>query len=76
MKPNPLPLLRALSRAVKADRNLPCNWHGPLIDLVDLLLSDPDPAVSIQAARVVIEMVAANRRLIHEETNKVRTPTT
>jgi hypothetical protein len=59
-------LLRALSRAVKADRSIPCNWHSPLIDLVDLFLFDPDPAVSLQAARVVIEMVAANQRLVRE----------
>jgi len=68
MKPNPLPLLRALSRAVKTDRNVPHNWRSPLIDLVDLLLCDPDPAVSVQAARVLIEMAAANLRLIREET--------
>jgi hypothetical protein len=68
MKPNPLPLLRALARAVKTDRQLPRNWHNPLLDLVELLLSDRDPAVSLQTVRVVIEMVAANRRLNREQT--------
>jgi hypothetical protein len=64
MNPDPLPLLRALARAVKEDRNVPFRWHGPLVDLVDLFLSATDPAVSLQAARAVIEMVASNQRLI------------
>jgi len=63
MKPNPLPLLRAISRAVRTDRPGLDPWRTQLVDLVVFLAADGDPAVSLRAVRVLIEMEAANRRL-------------
>lgn len=62
MKPDPAKLLGPLLRAVKADQPTPAAWREPLVKLVALLLSDRDACTSVQAARVLIEMEAANLR--------------
>lgn len=72
MKPDPAKLLGPLLRAVKADKPIPDQWREPLVKLVALLLSDRDAYTSVRAARVLIEMEAANLRLDRESG---RTPT-
>ena len=62
MRPNCAKLLGPLLRAVRGDKPVPADWREPLVDLVMLLMVDAHPLTSIRAARVIVDMHAANVR--------------
>ena len=62
MKTDAVRLLGPLRRAVRADKPIPATWREPLVELLELMLSDRDRYTAARAARVIVEMVAADKR--------------
>ena len=62
MKPDAAKLLAPLLRAVQRDKPIPAGWRAPLVELLMLLVADPDPMTRARAVRVIVEMEGANMR--------------
>ena len=63
MKSRGARLLGPLYRAVITNKPIPGQWRAPLVELLTLLMADPNPATSMRAVRVLIAMAGANQRL-------------